>query len=156
MFDTVTSARALMGMSLAFHIVFAAVGIGLPLLFLIAEGIALRTGDEEYRRMARRWARVAAVLFAVGAVSGTILSFEFGLLWPTWIDFSGGIIGFIFGSAALIAFLTNAGYGLKGTRPYVIVAGIFLICLVSYWIGRAYNKSRGIDVNYAFLEVPPE
>ncbi|MCX6363723.1 MAG: amino acid permease [Actinobacteria bacterium] len=67
-----------------------------------------------------------------------------------------GIIGFVFGSAALIAFLTNAGYGLKGTRPYVIVAGIFLICLVSYWIGRQYNKSKGIDVNYAFLEVPPE
>ena len=67
-----------------------------------------------------------------------------------------GIIGFIGGSAALIAFLTNAGYGLKGTQPYVIVAGIFLICLVGYWIGRQYNKSRGIDVNYAFLEVPPE
>jgi amino acid transporter len=67
-----------------------------------------------------------------------------------------GVIGFVFGSAALIAFLTNAGYGLKGTRPYVVVAGIFLICLVSYWIGRQYNKSRGIDVNYAFLEVPPE
>ena len=67
-----------------------------------------------------------------------------------------GIIGFIGGSAALIAFLTNAGYGLKGTRPYVIVASIFVICLVGYWIGRAYNKSKGIDVNYAFLEVPPE
>jgi len=67
-----------------------------------------------------------------------------------------GIIGFIGGSAALIAFLTNSGYGLKGTRPYVIVAGIFLICLVGYWIGRQYNKSKGIDVNYAFLEVPPE
>ena len=67
-----------------------------------------------------------------------------------------GIIGFIGGSAALIAFLTNAGYGLKGTRPYVIVAGIFIVCLVGYWIGRQYNKSKGIDVNYAFLEVPPE
>jgi len=106
-FDTVTSARALMGMSLAFHIVFAAVGIGLPLLFLIAEGIALRTGDEHYRQMARRWARTAAVLFAVGAVSGTLLSFEFGLLWPTWIEFSGGIIGFIFGLEGF-AFFTEA------------------------------------------------
>ena len=96
MFDTVTSARTLMGMSLGFHIGFAAIGIGLPLLLLIAEGIALRTGDETYRQMAKRWARVAALLFAVGAVSGTILSFEFGLLWPTWMDFSGGIIGFSF------------------------------------------------------------
>ena len=43
-----------------------------------------------------------------------------------------------------------------GTTPYIVVAGIFLVCLVGYWIGRAYNKGKGIDVNYAFLEVPPE
>ena len=67
-----------------------------------------------------------------------------------------GVIGFVFGLAALIAFLTNANYGLKGTTPYIVVAAIFLICLVGYWIGRAYNKGKGIDVNYAFLEVPPE
>jgi cytochrome d ubiquinol oxidase subunit I len=96
MFDTLNSARALMGLSLAFHICFAAVGIGLPLMLLIAEGMWLRTKDETYRRMAMRWGRVGALLFAVGAVSGTILSFEFGLLWPTWIEFSGGTIGFIF------------------------------------------------------------
>jgi amino acid transporter len=67
-----------------------------------------------------------------------------------------GIIGFFFGLAALIAFLTNVNYGLRGTTPYIVVAAIFLICLVGYWIGRAYNKGKGIDVNYAFLEVPPE
>ncbi len=67
-----------------------------------------------------------------------------------------GIIGFVFGLAALIAFLTNAAYGLKGTTPYIVVAGIFMVCLVGYWIGRTYNKGKGIDVNYAFLEVPPE
>jgi cytochrome d ubiquinol oxidase subunit I len=106
-FDTVTSARALMGVSLAFHICFAAVGIGLPLLLLIAEGIALRTGDQTYREMAKRWGRVAALLFAVGAVSGTILSFEFGLLWPTWMDFSGSIIGFAFALEGF-AFFTEA------------------------------------------------
>ena len=94
--DTLTSARALMGMSLGFHILFTAVGIGIPLFLVLAEGIWLRTGDETYRLMARRWARVAAVLFAVGAVSGTILSFELGLLWPRWMEFSGGIIGLPF------------------------------------------------------------
>ena len=67
-----------------------------------------------------------------------------------------GVIGFIFGLAALIAFLTNANYGLKGTTPYIVVGGIFIVCLVGYWIGRAINKGKGIDVNYAFLEVPPE
>jgi len=67
-----------------------------------------------------------------------------------------GIIGFIFGAAALIAFLTQTGYGLKGTTPYIVVGGIFVACLVWYFIGAAYNKSKGIDVGYAFLEVPPE
>jgi amino acid transporter len=67
-----------------------------------------------------------------------------------------GVIGFIFGLVALIMFLSQDAYGLKGTTPYIVVAGIFIICLVGYWIGRAYNKSKGIDVNYAFLEVPPE
>ena len=105
--DTVTSARALMGMSLGFHICFTAIGIGLPLMLLIAEGLWLRTGDETYRLMAQRWARVAGVLFAVGAVSGTILSFEFGLLWPTWMDFSGSIIGIPFALEGF-AFFTEA------------------------------------------------
>jgi amino acid transporter len=67
-----------------------------------------------------------------------------------------GIIGFIFGAAALIAFLTQAEYGLKGTTPYVVVAVIFVICVVWYFITRAYTKSKRIDVGYASLEVPPE
>ena len=67
-----------------------------------------------------------------------------------------GAVGFVFGLLALVAFLTNSAYGLTGTTPYIVVAGVFLVCLVGYWIGRAYNKGRGIDVNYAFLEVPPE
>ena len=67
-----------------------------------------------------------------------------------------GIIGFIAGMVAEIAFVTKSGYGLKGTTPYIVVAGIFIVCLVAYWIGRQYQKGKGIDVSYAFLEVPPE
>jgi hypothetical protein len=70
-----------------------------------------------------------------------------------------GVIGFIFGAAAVVAFLTKKGYGLIGTSPgltYAIVGGIFLVCLVYYWISRYYQKGKGIDVSYAFLEVPPE
>jgi len=67
-----------------------------------------------------------------------------------------GIIGFIFGTAAEIAFLTHSGYGLKGTTPYLIVGSIFVICVVWYFITRQVNKGKGIDVSYAFLEVPPE
>jgi APA family basic amino acid/polyamine antiporter len=67
-----------------------------------------------------------------------------------------GVIGFIFGAWALIMFLTKSAYGLTGTTPYVVVAVILILSIVGYWVGRAYNKSKGIDVNYAFLEVPPE
>ena len=103
----VTSARALMGMSLGFHIIYAALGVGLPLLFMIAEGLSLRTGNELYHRIARQWARTAAVLFAIGAVSGTILSFELGLLWPEFMRFAGPIIGMPF-SLEGFAFFTEA------------------------------------------------
>lgn len=94
--DTVTAARSLMGMSLAFHIAFTAVGIGLPLMLFIAEGLYLKTRNEIYRTMALRWIRIAAVLFAVGAVSGTILSFEFGLLWSPFMEEWGEVFGFPF------------------------------------------------------------
>ena len=57
---------------------------------------------------------------------------------------------------AEIAFVTKSGYGLKGTTPYIVVAAIIAACLVIYWIGRTYQKGKGIDVSYAFLEVPPE
>ncbi len=105
--DTLHAARALMGMSLAFHIAFTALGIGLPVLLCIAEGAYLRTGDRMYRDMAMRWGKVAAVLFAIGAVSGTVLSFEFGLLWPRFMEFSGAIIGLPFALEGF-AFFTEA------------------------------------------------
>ena len=94
--DHVIAARAQMGTSLAFHIVFAALGVGLPLLVLIAEGVWLRTGRRPYYDLARTWAKGMAILFAVGAVSGTILSFELGLLWPVFMRYAGGIIGLPF------------------------------------------------------------
>jgi len=89
-------ARTQMATSLGFHIVFAAIGIGLPLLMVIAEGIALRTGDSNYLALAKRWSKAFAILFAIGAVSGTILSFLLGLLWPRFMDYAGGIIGMPF------------------------------------------------------------
>lgn len=90
------AARAQMGTSLAFHIVFSALGVGLPLLLCIAEGLALRTKNPVWMMLTRRWARAAAILFAIGAVSGTILSFELGLLWPTYTRFAGEVVGLPF------------------------------------------------------------
>lgn len=82
-----------MELSLGFHIVFAALGIGMPLLMLIAEGLHLRTGKSAYRDLARSWGKVTALLFVVGAVSGTALSFELGLLWPKFMAFAGPVVG---------------------------------------------------------------
>src|ERR1700692_951417 len=79
--DHVIAARAQMGTSLAFHIVFAALGVGLPLLVFAAEGLWLRTKDRAYYDLARTWAKGMAILFVVGAMSGTVLTFELGLLW---------------------------------------------------------------------------
>jgi cytochrome d ubiquinol oxidase subunit I len=100
-------ARSQMAMSLAFHIVFAALGIGMPLLMAIAEGMYLRTRQPVYLDLSKRWARGTAILFAVGAVSGTVLSFELGLLWPRFMEKAGAIIGMPF-SLEGFAFFTEA------------------------------------------------
>ena len=101
------AARSQMAMSLAFHIIFAVVGIGMPVLMVIAERRWQKTGDGVYLALAKRWAKGTAILFAVGAVSGTVLSFELGLLWPTFMEFAGPLIGMPF-SLEGFAFFTEA------------------------------------------------
>ena len=93
MIDSLLAARLQMEVSLAFHMVFAALGIGMPLLMLIAEWRWLRTRAPHFRALARKWAKATALTFAVGAVSGTALSFELGLLWPRFMALAGGIVG---------------------------------------------------------------
>jgi cytochrome bd ubiquinol oxidase subunit I len=100
-------ARSQMGMSLGFHIIFAALGIGLPMLMAISEGLYLRTRRPVFLELSKRWARGAAILFAVGAVSGTVLAFELGLLWPGFMEKAGAIIGMPF-SLEGFAFFTEA------------------------------------------------
>jgi len=89
------AARAQMGLSLGWHIVFACLGVGFPALILIAEWRGIH-GDADAMRLARTWAKVAGVLFAVGAVSGTILSFEMGILWPRLMGEFGAVFGLPF------------------------------------------------------------
>ena len=101
------AARSQMAMSLAFHIIFAVVGIGMPVLMVIAERRWQKTGDPICLDLAKRWARGTAILFAVGAVSGTVLSFELGLLWPEFMLVAGPIIGMPF-SLEGFAFFTEA------------------------------------------------
>jgi cytochrome bd ubiquinol oxidase subunit I len=90
------AARWLFGLSLAFHIVFAAVGVAMPLFMVIAEWRWRRTGSPAHLELARKWAKGTAILFAVGAVSGTVIAFELGLLWPRFMEFAGPIIGMPF------------------------------------------------------------
>ncbi len=101
------AARTQMAMSLGFHILFAVVGIGMPLLMVAAERRWLARGDPLDLELARRWSRGTAILFAVGAVSGTVLSFELGLLWPGFMEMAGPIIGMPF-SLEGFAFFTEA------------------------------------------------
>src|SRR5947209_20178215 len=113
-----------MGMSLACHIIFAAVGISLPVMMAISEALYLRTGRAVFLELSKRWSRGAAVLFAVGAVSGTVLSFELGLLWPGFMEKAGAIIGMPF-SLEGFAFFTEAIflgiylYGWKKVSPVI-------------------------------------
>ncbi len=103
--DDLLIARSQMALSLGFHIIFAAVGIGMPVLMVVAEALGWRTGDRTYDVLARRWAKGVAIMFAVGAVSGTVLSFELGLLWPHFMEYAGPIIGMPFSMEGFAFFL---------------------------------------------------
>src|SRR6187549_1637216 len=162
------AARSQMAMSLAFHIVFAVVGMAMPLLMLIAEAAWRRTGDPVYLDLAKRWSRGTAILFAVGAVSGTVLSFELGLLWPTFMAFAGPIIGMPFSLEGFAFFLEAIFlgvylYGWDRVRPSahvfagVIVglsgalSGVFVVT-VNSWM----NTPAGFRVvDGALVEVRP-
>jgi cytochrome d ubiquinol oxidase subunit I len=147
-----------MAMSLAFHIIFAAIGIAMPLLMVIAEGLWVRSGEEVYLTLAKRWAKGTAILFAVGAASGTVLSFELGLLWPHFMNYAGAIIGMPF-SLEGFAFFTEAIfigiylYGWKRVPPLAhlfagimvavsgVLSGIFVV-IANAWM----NSPTGFEL----------
>src|SRR5918993_816630 len=86
-------ARQMQALSLGVHIPLVCFGIAFPAMILFVEGLYLRTGDATYKALAKRWSKVALLLFAVGVVTGTILSFEFGLLWPEFMASFGEVCG---------------------------------------------------------------
>ena len=124
------AARSQMAMSLAFHIVFAVVGMAMPLLMVIAEGMYLRTKDDSWLELAKRWSKGTAVMFAVGAVSGTVLSFELGLLWPDFMERAGPLVGMPFSMEGFAFFLEAIFlgvylYGWKKVPPKLhLAAGV--------------------------------
>ncbi len=150
------AARTQMAISLGFHILFAEIGIAMPLMMAIAEWQWRRTNNDLYLQLAKRWARGAAILFAVGAVSGTVLSFELGLLWPGFMKFAGPIIGIPF-SLEGFAFFTEAiflgvylyGWGRIPPRAHVVAgfivaasgaASAVFVVMVNAWM----NTPAGI------------
>ena len=155
--------RAQMGTSLAFHLSFAVFGVGLPLMMLIAEGMHLRSGDPTWRALARRWSKAFAILFAVGAVSGTIISFELGLLWPGFSRIAGKIIGLPFSLEGFAFFLEAIflgiylyGWDRLSPRAHwlsgvpVAVSGIasaFFIVTANAWM----NVPRGFTLSHGHI-----
>lgn len=94
--ENLLAARLQMAFTLGMHIILACFGVGMPVLLLVSEWRYLRTNDEVWKQLAQRWSKSFAVLFAVGAVSGTVLSFELGLLWPKFMGTFGSVIGLPF------------------------------------------------------------
>src|SRR4051812_43066787 len=151
-------ARRMQALSLAVHIPIVCFGIAFPAMFLFVEGLYLRTGDETYKALAKRWSKVGLILFAVGVVTGTILSFEFGLLWPEFMATFGEVFGVAFALEG-ISFFTEAifiaiyvyGWDRMSPRAHllagvpVVVAGIagsFNVIPVNAWM----NSPDGFQV----------
>ena len=90
--DAVVLSRLLTAMTLAFHIIFATIGVALPVMFMIAEGLGLYKKDARYLAMSKRWAKGFTITVAVGVVTGTIIGLQLSLLWPTFMRLGGQVI----------------------------------------------------------------
>lgn len=159
--DNLLAARELMAFTLGFHIILACVGVALPAMMLIAELKGRRSGDAVALDLAQRWSKAAAVLFAVGAVTGTVLSFEMGLLWPRFMERWGDVFGtgfaiegiFFFTEAIFIAIYIYGWKRIEGWRhwwtgvPIVIagVGGAFSVVAVNSWM----NQPQGFRLDDA-------
>src|SRR6185503_4404627 len=161
------AARGLMALSLGFHILFAVTGIAMPLLMVLAEDRWIRRGDATSLELAHRWAHGTAILFAVGAVSGTVLSFELGLLWPAFMAYAGPIFGMPFSLEGFAFFLEAIFlgvylYGWERVRPRVhwwagvmvaltgALSGVFVV-IANAWMntpaGFRMVGGRAVDVD---------
>ena len=155
------AAREQMAFTLGFHIVLSCLGVALPATILIANYLGLKRGDAEAMELARRWSKAMAVTFAVGAVTGTVLTFEFGLLWPRFMDRFGAAFGIAFAIEGLFffteaIFLAIYIYGWKRLSgwahfwsgvPMVItgIGGAFSVVAANAWM----NQPQGFTLDAA-------
>ena len=163
--DSLLAARLQMALSLGFHIIFAVIGMAMPVMMVIAEWRWLRTKNPAYLQLTKRWAKGTAIFFAVGAVSGTVLSFELGLLWPGFMEWAGPIIGMPFSLEGFAFFLEAIFlgvylYGWDRVSPRahlfagIVVAasgalsGIFVVC-ANAWMNTpaGFELVNGRPVN---------
>src|SRR5262245_24069054 len=166
------AARSQMGFTLGFHIILACFGVAFPAVMLIAEWRGRKKDDEAALRLARNWSKAVAVMFAVGAVTGTVLTFEFGLLWPRFMDRFGDACGVDFGIEGIFFFLEAIfiaiyiyGWDRLSPRahmwaavPIVIsgVGGAFSVIAANSWMNQPQGftlDSSGHATNVKPLEV---
>jgi cytochrome bd ubiquinol oxidase subunit I len=156
--DDLLAARQMQAMSFIFHIPLVCFGIAFPAMVLFAEGLWLRTGDAAYKALAKRWSKVMLILFAVGVVTGTILSFEFGLLWPNLTATFGDVFGlgfalegFSFFIEAIFIAVYVYGWDRLSPRSHFLtgipiaiagVTGSLMVISVNGWM----NHPTGFDV----------
>jgi cytochrome bd ubiquinol oxidase subunit I len=155
------AAREQMAFTLGFHIVLSCIGVALPGTILLANYIGLKKGDEAAIELARRWSKAMALTFAVGAVTGTVLTFEFGLLWPYFEDRFGAAFGIAFAIEGIFFFLEAIFlavyiYGWKRLSPWahfwsgvpMVITGIggaFAVVAANSWM----NQPQGFTLDAA-------
>jgi cytochrome d ubiquinol oxidase subunit I len=162
------AARMQMAVSLGFHIIFACIGMTMPILMAFSEWRWLRTGKQVYLDITKAWSRGVAIFFAVGAVSGTVLSFELGLLWPQFMRHAGAIIGMPFSWEGTAFFIEAIAlgiflYGWNRLNRWVhwtsgivvgisgVLSGIFVVS-ANAWM----NSPSGFDwVNGKAINIDP-
>jgi len=166
--DVVTAGRSLIADTLAFHLFFVLFGVGLPVLIAGLEGYSIFKKRPYGRQVARSWSRALVILFIAGAVSGTIVSLQFNLIWPTFTSFAGKVVGVSFaleGFAFLIEALFLSIYMLSWDRFKPIwhwligclvalsaLASAFFITTVNAWMNtpQGFNldaHGNPIDIN---------
>jgi len=166
--DDFLAARMQMTVSFVFHIVFACIGMTMPWLMFVAELKWIKTGKKVYLDLAKAWARGVAIFFAIGAVSGTVLSFELGLLWPKFMEHAGAVIGMPFSWEGTAFFMEAIALGIflygrnrVNNRIHLIsglvvgiagvLSGIFVIA-ANAWM----NSPSGFDwINGQALNIDP-
>jgi cytochrome d ubiquinol oxidase subunit I len=155
--DNFIAARSQMALSLGFHIVFSCIGMVMPFFMAVAHFMWLRTDNQIYKNVTKAWSKGVAIFFATGAVSGTVLSFELGLLWPEFMKHAGPIFGMPFSLEGTAFFIEAIALGFFlygwdrfnrwfhwGTGVLVGVSGIvsgILVVAANSWM----NSPSGFD-----------